>query len=113
MTGPDVILEMTDKIKVIKDKLKTARDRQKSYADNHRKPLEFQVGDRVPLKVSSWKGLVRFGKRVKLSPRYVRPFEIVERIGPVAYKVKLSLELSELHDTFHLSNLKKCLPTNR
>ena len=109
LTGPDIILETTDKIKVIRHRLKTARDRQKSYADNRRKPLEFQVGDRVLLKVSPWKGLVRFGKRGKLSPRYIGPFEIVERIGPVAYKLKLPSELSEIHDTFHVSNLKKCL----
>ncbi|GJU73259.1 hypothetical protein Tco_1264664 [Tanacetum coccineum] len=88
---------------------KTARSRQKSYADKRRKPLEFQVGDRVLLKVSPWKGVVRFGKKGKLAPRYVGPFEIVERVGPVAYRLKLPQELSCVHDTFHVSNLKKCL----
>ncbi|GJQ99982.1 putative reverse transcriptase domain-containing protein [Tanacetum coccineum] len=82
---------------------------EKSYADKRRKPLEFQVGDRVLLKVSPWKGVVRFGKKGKLAPRYVRPFEIVERVGPVAYRLKLPQELSCVHDTFHVSNLKKCL----
>ncbi|KAD4180288.1 hypothetical protein E3N88_28879 [Mikania micrantha] len=82
---------------------------QKSYADRRRKPLEFQVGDRVLLKVSPWKGVVRFGKKGKLAPRYVGPFEILERIGPLAYKLKLPVELSNVHDTFHVSNLKRCL----
>ncbi|GJU71051.1 reverse transcriptase domain-containing protein [Tanacetum coccineum] len=91
------------------EKLKAARDRQKSYADNRRKPLEFEVGDRVMLRVSPWKGVIRFGKKGKLAPRYVGPFEILERIGLVAYRLRLSEELSGVHDTFHVSNLKKCL----
>ncbi|KAJ9556371.1 hypothetical protein OSB04_010985 [Centaurea solstitialis] len=81
---PDIVQETTDKIKMIQEKLKAARDRQKSYADNRRKPLEFQVGDKVLLKVSPWKGLLRFGKKGKLSPRFIGPFEILDRIGPVA-----------------------------
>ena len=109
LTRVELIQETSDKIAIIKDRLKAARDRQKSYADNRRKPLEFQVGDKVLLKVSPWKGLVRFGKKGKLSPRYVGPFEILERIGPVAYKLQLPQELSAIHDTFHVSNLKKCL----
>ncbi|GKF01128.1 hypothetical protein Tco_0028051 [Tanacetum coccineum] len=86
-----------------------ARSRQTSYADKRRKPLEFEVGDRVLLKVSPWKGVVQFGKKGKLALRYVGPFEIVERVGPVAYQLKLPHELSCVHDTFHVSNLKKCL----
>ncbi|KAJ9544259.1 hypothetical protein OSB04_023966 [Centaurea solstitialis] len=109
LTGPDIIQETTDKVSVIKDRLKAARDRQKSYADNRRKPLDLQVGDRVLLKVSPWKGLVRFSKRGKLIPRYVRPFEIIEIVGPVAYKLRLPEEMSEIHNTFHVSNLKKCI----
>ncbi|GJW55496.1 putative reverse transcriptase domain-containing protein [Tanacetum coccineum] len=101
--------ETTDKVVVIKERLQAARDRQKSYADNRRKPLEFEVGDRVMLKVSPWKGVVRFGKKGKLAPRYVGPFEILERIGPVAYRLRLPEELSGVHDTFHVSTLKKCL----
>ncbi|GJW56198.1 putative reverse transcriptase domain-containing protein [Tanacetum coccineum] len=101
--------ETTDKVVVIKEKLKAARDRQKSYANNRRKPLEFEVRDRVMLKVSPWKGVVRFGKKGKLVPMYVRPFEILERIGPVAYQLRLSEELSGVHDMFHVLNLKKCL----
>ncbi|GJV33125.1 hypothetical protein Tco_1393525 [Tanacetum coccineum] len=90
-------------------RLKAARDRQKSYADSRRKPLEFEVGDQVLLKVSPWKGVVRFGTKGKLAPIYVGPFEILERIGPVAYRLGLPQELSYVHDTFHVSNLKKCL----
>ncbi|GJY24797.1 putative reverse transcriptase domain-containing protein [Tanacetum coccineum] len=101
--------EITDKVVLIKEKLKAARDRQKSYVDNRRKPLEFEVGDRVLLKVSPWKGVLYFIKKGKLAPRYVGPFEILERIGPVAYRFRLPGELSGVHDTFHVSNLKKCL----
>ncbi|GJT58997.1 reverse transcriptase domain-containing protein [Tanacetum coccineum] len=87
----------------------TARDRQRSYANIRRKPLEFQVGDRVMLKVSTRKGVIRFRKRGKLNPRYIGPFKILERIGPVAYKLELLEELSNVHSTFYVSNLKKCL----
>ncbi|KAD4586599.1 hypothetical protein E3N88_24200 [Mikania micrantha] len=86
-----------------------ARDRQKSYADKRRKPLEFQMGDRVLLKVSPWKGVIRFGKLGKLNPRYIGPFEITKRISPVTYELQLPQELSSVHNVFHVSNLKKCL----
>ncbi|XP_071708242.1 uncharacterized protein [Rutidosis leptorrhynchoides] len=109
LTGPKIIHETTEKIFQIQERLKTAMSRQKSYADVRRKSLEFQVGDKVMLKVSPWKGVIRFGKRGKLSLRYVGPFEIIERIGPVAYRLKLPQELSGIHDAFHISNLKKCL----
>nr|GEX57512.1 putative reverse transcriptase domain-containing protein [Tanacetum cinerariifolium] len=109
LLGPVIVQETTDKIVQIKEKLKVARDRQKSYADKCQKPLEFSVGDKVLLKVSPRKGVVRFGKRSKLSPRYVGPFEIVERIGPVAYRLYLPQELVGVHDTFYVSNLKKCM----
>ncbi|GKC18392.1 putative reverse transcriptase domain-containing protein [Tanacetum coccineum] len=85
-----------------------ARDRQKSYADLKRKPMEFQVGDRVMLKVLPWKGVVHFGKRGKLTPRYVKPFKVLEKVRSVAYKLELPQELSRVHNTFHVSNLKKC-----
>ena len=110
ITGPELIQETTDKIFQIRDNLQVARSRQKSYADKHRKPLEFQVNDLVLLKVSPWKGVVRFGKKKgKLSPRYVGPFKILERIGKVAYRLDLPPELSSVHPTFHISNLKRCL----
>ncbi|GKF95222.1 hypothetical protein Tco_0287957, partial [Tanacetum coccineum] len=78
-------------------------------ADKRRKLLEFEVGDRVLLKLSSWKGVMRFGKKGKLAPRYVGPFEILERIGLIAYWLRLPEELNSVHDTFQVSNLKKCL----
>nr|GFC44772.1 putative reverse transcriptase domain-containing protein [Tanacetum cinerariifolium] len=107
--GPELICDTTEKIVQIKNCLLAACSRQKSYADKRLKPLEFKVGDMVLLKVSPWKGVVRFGKRGKLSPRYIRPFKILARVGPVAYTSKLPKELKGIHSTFHVSNLKKCL----
>ncbi|GKE21694.1 putative reverse transcriptase domain-containing protein [Tanacetum coccineum] len=80
-----------------------------SYTDVRRKPLEFQVGDRVMLKVSPWKGVIRFGKRGKLNPRYIGPFKVLAKVGTVAYRLELPQQLSRVHSTFHVSNLKKCL----
>nr|GFA53147.1 putative reverse transcriptase domain-containing protein [Tanacetum cinerariifolium] len=88
--------------------MQAALDRQKSYADLKRKPMEFQVGDKVMLKVSPWKGVACFDKRGKLNLRYVGPFKVLERVGDVAYKLDLPEELSRVHNTFHVSNLKKC-----
>nr|GFC99240.1 putative reverse transcriptase domain-containing protein [Tanacetum cinerariifolium] len=88
--------------------MQAARDRQKSYADLKHKPMEFLVGDKVMLKVSPWKGVVRFGKREELNPMYIGPFKVLERIGDVAYKLDLPEELSRVHNTFYVSNLKKC-----
>ncbi|GKE59815.1 putative reverse transcriptase domain-containing protein [Tanacetum coccineum] len=84
------------------------KDRQKSYADLKQKPIEFEVGDRVMLKVSPWKGVVRFGKQGKLNPRYVGPFKVLAKVGKVSYRLELPQELSRIHHTFHVSNLKKC-----
>ncbi|GJT97793.1 reverse transcriptase domain-containing protein, partial [Tanacetum coccineum] len=106
--GPELIQETTEKIVQIKQRMQAARDRQKSYADLKRKPMEFQVGDKVLLKVSPWKGVVRFGKQGKLNPRYVGPFKVIKRVGDIAYKLELPEELSRVHNTFHVSNLKKC-----
>ncbi|GKE40382.1 putative reverse transcriptase domain-containing protein [Tanacetum coccineum] len=106
--GPELIQETTKKIIQIKQRMQAARDRQKSYANVKRKLMEFQVGDKVMLKVSPWKGVVHFGKWGKLNPRYVGPFKVIERVGEVAYKLGLPEELSRIHNTFHVSNLKKC-----
>ncbi|GJQ95940.1 hypothetical protein Tco_0007079 [Tanacetum coccineum] len=109
LTGPEIIHETTEKIFKIRDRMQAARDRQKSYADKRRRPLEFEIGDKVLLKVAPWKGVMRFGKRGKLNPRYIGPFRIIERIGPVAYRLELPQELSRVHNVFHVCNLKKCL----
>ena len=94
---------------LLKNELKLLAIVKKSYTDNRHRPLKFQIGDQVMLKVSPWKGIFRFGKRGKLSPRFVGPFKILERIGSVAYRLELPPELSNIHDVFHVSNLKKCL----
>nr|GEX85162.1 putative reverse transcriptase domain-containing protein [Tanacetum cinerariifolium] len=109
LTGPEIIHETTEKIIQIKSRIQAARDRQKSYVDVRQKPLEFQVGDKVMLKVSPWKGVIRFGKRGKLNPRYIRPFKILAKVGTVAYRLKLPEQLSRVHSTFHVTKLKKCM----
>ncbi|GJW66723.1 putative reverse transcriptase domain-containing protein [Tanacetum coccineum] len=108
LTGPELIQETTKKIVLIKQRMQAAQDRQKSYADQKRKPMEYEIGDRVMLKVSSWKGVVRFSKRGKLNPRYVGPFKVLAKVRKVAYRLDLPQELSRVHHTFHVSNLKKC-----
>ncbi|GJU74769.1 putative reverse transcriptase domain-containing protein [Tanacetum coccineum] len=109
LTGPELIRDTTEKIVQIKNRLLAARSRQKSYVDKRLKPLEFEVGDMVLLKVSPWKGAVRFGKRGKLSPCYIGPFKILARVSLVAYTLELPEELKGIQSTFHVSNLKKCL----
>nr|GEV73596.1 putative reverse transcriptase domain-containing protein [Tanacetum cinerariifolium] len=109
LTGPELIHEKTEKIVQIKQRIQAARDLQKSYANVRRKPLEFQVGDRVMLKVSPWKGVVHFGKRGKLNPIYIGPFNVLAKVGTIAYRIELPEQLSRVHGTFHVSNLKKCL----
>ncbi|KAJ9557738.1 hypothetical protein OSB04_012352 [Centaurea solstitialis] len=93
----------------IRERLRTAQSRQKSYADRRRSDLEFQVGDRVLLKVSPWKGVIRFRKRGKLGPRYIGPFTVFARVGKVAYRLELPEVLGQIHSTFHVSQLRKCL----
>nr|GEU71165.1 putative reverse transcriptase domain-containing protein [Tanacetum cinerariifolium] len=109
LTGPEIIHETTKKIVQIKCRIQDACDRQKSYADMRKKPLEFQVGDKVMLKVSPWKGVIRFGKRGKLNPRYIIPFKIIAKVGTVAYRLDLQEQLSRVHSMFHVSKLKKCI----
>ncbi|GJZ73811.1 putative reverse transcriptase domain-containing protein [Tanacetum coccineum] len=108
LTGLEIIQETTKKIIQIKKRIQATRDRQKSYTDRRRKPLEFKVRDKVMLKVSPWKGVIRFGKRGKLNPLYIGPFKILDRVGTLAYRLELLEQLSRAHSTFHVSNLKKC-----
>ncbi|XP_024974758.1 uncharacterized protein LOC112512852 [Cynara cardunculus var. scolymus] len=100
---------MTKKIDRIRERIKTTQDRQKSYADKSRKPIKFLVGDYVMLKVSLWKGIVRFGKRGKLSPKYIEPFKVSKRVGTVAYQLELQEELDTICNTFRVSYLEKYL----
>ena len=104
-----IVQQTTQKVKAIRERLKSAQDRQKSYADKKRRPIEFQVGDRVMIKVSPWKGVIRFGKRGKLSPCFLGPFKVLERIGSQAYRLDLPPELQGIHNTFHVCYLRKCL----
>nr|GEY05097.1 putative reverse transcriptase domain-containing protein [Tanacetum cinerariifolium] len=108
LTGLEMIQETTKKIILIKQRIQAAQDRQKSYADQKRKPMKFEVRDRVMLKVSPWKGVVRLIKRGKLNPRYIGPFKVLARVEDVAYTLELPRELSRVHHTFHVLNLKKC-----
>jgi hypothetical protein len=107
--GPDLVTEAENKVKLIQANLKAAQSRQKSYADHRRKPLQFQVGDYVYLRVSPTKDVQRFGIKGKLAPRYIGPFEITETYGLVAYKLHLPSQLVAIHDVFHISQLKKCI----
>ena len=110
ITGPDLIKDTSEKVSLIRQRLLTAQSRQKSYADVRRRPLEFEIGDHVFLKVIPRRGVVSFGKRGKLSPRFIRPFEILERIGTVAYWLVLSPSMTGVHEVFHVSMLRKYTP---
>ena len=107
ISGVDLIRDAEQKVKVIRESLKVSTDRQKSYADLKRKDIEYQVGDKVFLKVSPWKKILRFGRKGKLSPRFIGPYEIAERVGPVAYRLILPPELEKIHDVFHVSMLRR------
>ena len=105
--GPDIVKETEEKVRVIQQRLKATSDRQKSSTDLKRKNIEYKVGDKVFLKVSPWRKILRFGKKGKLSPRFIEPYEIIERIGLVAYRLALPSELAKLHNVFHVSMLRK------
>ena len=107
ITSPDLIRDTFEKVSLIRQRLLTAQSRQKSYADRRSRPLEFQVGDHVFLKVMLKIGVVRFGKHGKLSPRFIEPFEILERVGTVAYQFALPPRMSGVHEVFHVSMLPK------
>ncbi|WVZ75733.1 hypothetical protein U9M48_023766 [Paspalum notatum var. saurae] len=107
--GPDLVTQAEEQVRFIRENLKRARSRQKSYSDRRRRPLVFKEGDHVYLRVSPMKGVHRFGVKGKLAPRYVGPFKISEKCGPVAYRLELPPRLAAVHDIFHVSQLKKCL----
>ncbi|KAL0536641.1 hypothetical protein IC582_025599 [Cucumis melo] len=110
LMGPELVQSTNEAIQKIRSRMHTAQSRQKSYADVRRKDLELEIGDKVFLKVAPMKGVLRFERRGKLSPRFVGPFEILERIGPVAYRLALPPSLSTVHDVFHVSMLRKYVP---
>jgi hypothetical protein len=105
--GSELIQDTLDKVRVIKERMSAAQSLPKSYADNRMRPLEFKVGDRVFLKVSPMRGVMRFGKKGKLSPRYIGPFEITQKVGKLAYRIALPPDLIGMHDVFHVSMLRK------
>jgi hypothetical protein len=107
LLGPEMILQTKEKIRLIKERLITAQSRQKSYADNRRRELAFEEGSKVFLKISPTKGVARFGKKGKLQPRFIGPFEILERVGPMAYRLALPPSIAGVHDVFHVSLLRK------
>ncbi|GJS97452.1 putative reverse transcriptase domain-containing protein [Tanacetum coccineum] len=108
LTGPKIVQETIENIIQIKQRMQAARDRQKSYADLKCKPMDFQVGDKGMLKVPSWNGVVHFGIRGKLNPRYLGPFKVLEKVGFVAYRLEILKEMNRVQNMFHVSNLKKC-----
>ena len=110
ITGPDLIRDTSERVNLIRKRLLTAQSRHKIYADVRRRSLEFEVGDHVFLKVMPKRGVVRFGKRGKLSSRFIGPFEILERIGTVAYQLALPPSMSGFHKVFHVSMLLKYTP---
>ncbi|KAA3483476.1 DNA/RNA polymerase superfamily protein [Gossypium australe] len=101
-----LVKETEEKVKVIRECLKAASDRQKSYSNLKRKEVEFQIGDKVFLKVSPWRKVLRFGRKGKLNPRFIGPYEITKKIGLVAYRLALSSKLEKIHDVFHVSMLR-------
>ena len=105
--GPELVADTEAKVRIIRDRLKEASDRKKSYTDLKRKEIEYSVGDMVFLKVSPWKKILRFGKKGKLSPRFIGPYRVLKRVGPVAYQLELPLELDRIHDVFHVSMLRR------
>ena len=104
---PNIVKDTEEKVQVIRKRLKAARDRKKSYADLKRRDIAYEVGDKVFLKLSPWRKMLRFGKKRKLSPRFIGSYEVLERIGPVAYRLALPLELAKLHDVFHVLMLQR------
>nr|GEV80521.1 putative reverse transcriptase domain-containing protein [Tanacetum cinerariifolium] len=107
LIGPEIIHKITEKIIQIKSRIQAVRDCQKSYADVRHKPLEIQVEDKVMLKVLPWKGVICFGKRGKLNLEYIGPFKVLDKVGTISSRLELPQQISKVHSTFHVSNLKK------
>ena len=107
MLGTDLVQDALDKVKIIQDRLRTAQSRQKSYVDRKVCDVAFTVGERVLLQVSPMKSVMRFGKKGKLSPRFIGPFEILDRVREVVYRLALPQSLSVVHIVFHVSLLRK------
>ena len=105
--GPDLIQEIEEKVKMIRERLKVTIDRKKSYADKKRKDIQYEINDKVLLKVSPWKKAMRCGKKGKLSPRFIGPYEVIEKVGPVAYRLALPPKLEKIHNVFHLLMLRR------
>ena len=110
LEGPELIRETSEKIPIIQERMRTAFSRQRSYADPRRRDVQFGVGDHVFLKISPMKGVMRFGKKGKLTPRYIGPFEILDRVGNVSYRLALPLNFGHVHPVFHISMLRKYVP---
>ena len=110
LTGPELVQTAVESVKIIKERMRAAQHRQKRYVNHRRRPLEFAMGDKVFLKVSLWRGIIRFGVKAKLRPRYIGPFEILERIGEATYRLALPPKLSHVHNVFHVSMLRKYEP---
>ena len=107
MISPGLIQETKEKVKMIRERLKVAIDTHKSYADMKRKDIRYEVGEKVFLKVSLWKKVMRFREKGKLSPRFIGPYEVIEKVVPVAYRLALPLELEKIHNVFHMSMLQR------
>jgi hypothetical protein len=106
---PELIQEAEEQVRIIRENVRVAQTRQNSYADNRRRPLEFEEGDHVYLKVTPLRGMRRFKVKGKLSPRFIGPFRIFSRVGEMTYQLELPDNLSDVHNVFHVSQLKKCL----
>ena len=105
--GPDLIQETKEKVKMIRERLKVVVDRLKYYVDLKRKDIQYEIGEKVFLKVSPWKKVMRFRKKGKLSPMFIGPYEVIEKVGPMPYRLALPLELEKIHNVFHVSMLRR------
>jgi len=110
MVGPELLRQTTEKVKLIQERMRASQSRQKSYVDQRRRPLEFEPGDHVFLRITPTTGVGRAIRSKKLSPKFIGPYQILRRIGPMAYEIALPLPLANLHSVFHVSQLRKYVP---